>query len=125
MLAQTGSRAVKPWRSARPTMRKPACSSCGRCRPATIPEVSQQELSEPARLLDLSGRRLFRAIRPDAVPRFERRFETQPCEQAQADFAEFKTDFADEPAASSESKAKATDSESTWTSFPNMSAPTH
>ena len=65
---------------------------------------------------DLSGLRLFReiqelgydgsysavtahlrAIRPNAAPRFERRFETQPGEQAQADFAEFKTGFADEP----------------------------
>ena len=39
----------------------------------------------------------LRAIRPDEAPRFERRFETEPGEQAQADFAEFKTDFADEP----------------------------
>ena len=39
----------------------------------------------------------LRAIRPNAAPRFERRFETQPGEQAQADFAEFKTGFADEP----------------------------
>ena len=65
---------------------------------------------------DLSGRRLFReirergyegsqaavtahlrAIRPDAAPRFERRFETGPGEQAQVDFAEFKTEYADEP----------------------------
>ena len=65
---------------------------------------------------DLSGRRLFReirelgyeggytavtahlrAIRPDAAPRFERRFETRPGEQAEADFAEFKTEYAAEP----------------------------
>ena len=39
----------------------------------------------------------LRAIRPDAAPRFERRFETKPGEQAQADFAEFKTEYADEP----------------------------
>ena len=39
----------------------------------------------------------LRAIRPDAAPRFERRFETEPGEQAQADFAEFRTEFADEP----------------------------
>ena len=65
---------------------------------------------------DLSGRRLFRqiqergyegsqaavtahlrAIRPDEAPKFKRRFETRPGEQSQADFAEFKTGFADEP----------------------------
>ncbi len=39
----------------------------------------------------------LRATRPDAAPRFERRFETKPGEQAKADFAEFKTEFADEP----------------------------
>ena len=65
---------------------------------------------------DLSGRRLFReiqergykggytavtdylrTIRPEAAPKFERRFETEPGEQAQVDFAEFRTEFADEP----------------------------
>ena len=39
----------------------------------------------------------LRAIRPNAAPGFERRFETGPGEQAQADFAEFKTEYADEP----------------------------
>ncbi len=97
----------------------------GLAAPAYSPREPRPRLLEPyedyladkiGNCPDLSGRRLFReirergyeggytavtahlrAIRPDAAPRFERRFETGPGEQAQADFAEFKTEYADEP----------------------------
>ncbi len=97
----------------------------GLAAPAYSPQEPRPRLLEPyegyladkiGNCPDLSGRRLFReirergyeggytavtdylrAIRPDAAPRFERRFETRPGEQAQADFAEFKTEYADEP----------------------------
>ena len=97
----------------------------GLVAPAYSPREPRPRLLEPyedylaekiGNCPDLSGRRLFReirelgyegsqaavtahlrAIRPDAAPGFERRFETKPGEQAQADFAEFKTEFADEP----------------------------
>ena len=97
----------------------------GLAAPAYSPREPRPRLLEPyegyladkiGNCPDLSGRRLFReirelgyeggytavtdclrAVRPDAAPKFERRFETRPGEQAQADFAEFKTEFADEP----------------------------
>ena len=97
----------------------------GLAAPAYSPREPRPRLLEPyedylaekiGNCPDLSGRRLFReirergyeggytavtahlrAIRPDAAPRFERRFETRPGEQAQVDFAEFKTECADEP----------------------------
>ena len=97
----------------------------GLAAPAYSPREPRPRLLEPyenyladkiGNCPDLSGRRLFRqiqelgyegshaavtahlrAIRPDAAPRFERRFETGPGEQAQGDFAEFKTEYADEP----------------------------
>ena len=97
----------------------------GLAAPAYSPREPRPRLLEPyenyladkiGNCPDLSGRRLFRqiqelgyegsyaavtahlrAIRPDAAPRFERRFETGPGEQAQVDFAEFKTEYADEP----------------------------
>ena len=103
----------------------------GLAAPAYSPREPRPRLLEPYEAYladkigncpDLSGRRLFReirergyeggytvvtahlrAIRPDAAPRFERRFKTKPGEQAQADFAEFKTEFADEPGVRPES----------------------
>ena len=68
----------------------------------TCPELSGLRLFREIRELGYDGSYSavtahLRAIRPNAAPRFERRFETQPGEQAQADFAEFKTGFADEP----------------------------
>ena len=97
----------------------------GLAAPAYSPREPRPRLLEPyedylaekiGNCPDLSGRRLFRqirergyeggqaavtahlrAIRPDAAPGFERRFETGPGEQAQVDFAEFKTEYADEP----------------------------
>ncbi len=97
----------------------------GLAAPAYSPRKPRPRLLEPyedyladkiGNCPDLSGRRLFRqiqelgyeggytavtdylrAIRPDEAPRFERRFETRPGEQAQVDFAEFKTEYADEP----------------------------
>lgn len=39
----------------------------------------------------------LRSIRPELPRVFERRFETEPGEQAQADFAEFSVEFTDEP----------------------------
>ena len=68
----------------------------------TCPELSGLRLFRQIRELGYDGSYSavtahLRAIRPNAAPRFERRFETQPGEQAQANFAEFKTGFADEP----------------------------
>ena len=80
-------------------------------------EPYERYLSEKIRdCPGLSGRRLFReitalgytggysavtdylrAIRPELPRVFERRFETEPGEQAQADFAEFSVEFTDEP----------------------------
>jgi len=39
----------------------------------------------------------LRRVRPDPSPGFEVRFETPPGRQAQVDFAQFRTEFADEP----------------------------
>ena len=40
---------------------------------------------------------LLREIRPAVPPPFELRFETPPGQQAQVDFAQFQTEFTDEP----------------------------
>ena len=40
---------------------------------------------------------LLREIRPVVPPPFELRFETPPGQQAQVDFAQFQTEFTDEP----------------------------
>jgi transposase len=39
----------------------------------------------------------LRDLRPPLAPQFERRFETPPGQQAQVDFAQFQTEFTDEP----------------------------
>ena len=39
----------------------------------------------------------LRSMRPELPRVFERRFETEPGEQAQVDFAEFSVAFTDEP----------------------------
>ena len=85
-------------------------------RPCMIDPYSGYLRERVTRYPDLSGRRLFREIRdlgyeggytavtdflrdvrPPKRPTFERRFETPPGKQAQADFAEFAVDFTDEP----------------------------
>ena len=68
----------------------------------TCPELSGLRLFRQIQELGYDGSYSavtahLRAIRPDAAPGFERRFETGPGEQAQVDFAEFKTEYADEP----------------------------
>src|SRR5262245_5615660 len=71
-------------------------------RIGTFPELSGARLLREIRALGYRGGRTaltdyLREIRPLHTPLFERRFETAPGEQAQADFAHFKVVFADQP----------------------------
>ena len=67
-----------------------------------LPELSGARLLREIRGLGYAGGRTaltdyLREIRPIHAPLFERRFETAPGEQAQADFAHFKVAFTDQP----------------------------
>ena len=71
-------------------------------RVAAFPELSGRRLHRELRDLGYAGgyTRLtdfLRDVRPAAVPGFEQRFETAPGQQAQVDFAQFRTAFTDEP----------------------------
>ena len=71
-------------------------------RLAAFPELSIPRLLREIRPLGYTGGRTMlgdfvREVRPAAAPVFEVRFETEPGQQAQVDFAHFKVVFADEP----------------------------
>ena len=71
-------------------------------RLAAFPELSIPRLLREIRPLGYAGGRTMlgdfvREVRPAAAPVFEVRFETEPGQQAQVDFAHFKVVFADEP----------------------------
>jgi transposase len=71
-------------------------------RLAAFPELSIPRLLREIRPLGYTGGRTMlgdfvREVRPAPAPAFEVRFETQPGQQAQVDFAHFKVTFADEP----------------------------
>jgi transposase len=67
-----------------------------------FPGLSAVRLLRETRVLGYEGgytrlREMVRELRPAPAPQFEHRFETSPGEQAQVDFAQFRTVFADEP----------------------------
>ena len=71
-------------------------------RLAAYPELSGRRLWREVRDLGFKGgytsvTGFLHDIRPAGVPAFERRFETPPGRQAQVDFAQFRTEFADDP----------------------------
>ena len=71
-------------------------------RVAAFPELTGRRLWREIRDLGFTGdyttvTGFLRDVRPPAPPVFERRFETAPGRQAQVDFAQFRTEFADDP----------------------------
>lgn len=71
-------------------------------RVAAFPDLTGRRLHRELRDLGYKGgyTRLtdfLRDIRPVPVPGFEQRFETAPGQQGQVDFAQFRTEFTDEP----------------------------
>jgi hypothetical protein len=71
-------------------------------RVAAFPELTGRRLHRELRERGYTGgytrlTDLLRDIRPVAAPGFEQRFETPPGRQAQVDFAQFRTEFTDEP----------------------------
>jgi transposase len=71
-------------------------------RLAAVPELTGRRLHRELGPLGFRGgytavTDLLREIRPASPPPFELRFETQPGQQAQVDFAQFQTEFIDEP----------------------------
>ena len=71
-------------------------------RLAAFPELSIPRLLREIRPLGYAGGgtmlgEFVREVRPLAAPAFEVRFETEPGQQAQVDFAHFKVVFASEP----------------------------
>jgi transposase len=73
-----------------------------RQRLEAVPEIRAARLLRELRALGYSGgytalTDYVREIRPPRQHGFEHRFETEPGEQAQVDFAQFKTVFRDEP----------------------------
>jgi transposase len=71
-------------------------------RLAAFPELSIPRLLREIRALGYAGGHtvlgnFVREVRPVVVPGFEVRFETEPGQQAQVDFAHFKVAFDDEP----------------------------
>ncbi len=71
-------------------------------RVTRFPDLSGKRLQREIEELGYTGRYtaitdFLRQVRPPRQPVFERRFETPPGKQAQVDFAEFKTQFDDEP----------------------------
>ena len=88
-------------RESRPRLIAPY-ESFVRERLAAFPELSIPRLLREIRPLGYTGGRtalgdFVRKVRPVVVPGFEVRFETEPGQQAQVDFAHFKVVFADEP----------------------------
>ena len=78
------------------------CASYLRERVAAFPELTGRRLWRESRDLGFSGdcttvTGFLRDVRPAAPPVFERRFETVPGRQAQVGFAQFRTEFADDP----------------------------
>lgn len=73
-------------------------------RVATYPDLSARRLLRELRGFGYAGgytqlTEFLRDVRPAASVGFERRFETPPGQQAQVDFAQFRTEFTDEPGA--------------------------
>ena len=71
-------------------------------RVAAFPGLTGRRLWREIRDLGFTGdyttvTGFLRDVRPAATPAFERRFETAPGRQAQADFAQFRTEFAGSP----------------------------
>lgn len=71
-------------------------------RLAAFPELTATRLLREVRALGYGGgytavKEVVRALRPSATTGFEVRFETPPGQQAQVDFAHFRTGFDDEP----------------------------
>jgi transposase len=71
-------------------------------RLAVVPELTGRRLHRELAALGYRGgytavTDLLREIRPVLPPPFELRFETPPGQQAQVDFAQFQTEFTDEP----------------------------
>jgi transposase len=71
-------------------------------RVVAFPELTGRRLWREVRDLGFAGdyttvTGFLREVRPAAAPIFERRFETPPGRQAQVDFAQFRTAFADDP----------------------------
>jgi transposase len=71
-------------------------------RVVAFPELTGRRLWREIRDLGFAGdyttvTAFLREVRPAAAPTFERRFETPPGRQAQVDFAQFRTKFADGP----------------------------
>ena len=71
-------------------------------RLAAVPELTGRRLHRELGALGYRGgytavTDLLREIRPAVPPPFELRFETPPGQQAQVDFAQFQTEFSDEP----------------------------
>ena len=70
-------------------------------RVATYPDLSARRLLRELRGFGYAGgysqlTEFLRDVRPAASVGFERRFETPPGQQAQVDFAQFRTEFTDE-----------------------------
>lgn len=92
--------AYKP-RAAGPSLIQPF-EAYLRERTERFPELTGRRLWRELRELGFEGgystvTEFLRVIRPAPPTVFERRFETPPGKQGQADFAFFKTEFADEP----------------------------
>ena len=73
-------------------------------RVVTYPDLSARRLLRELRGFGYAGgysqlTEFLREVRPAASVGFERRFETPPGQQAQVDFAQFRTEFTDEPGA--------------------------
>jgi transposase len=71
-------------------------------RLAAVPELTGRRLHREIAALGYRGgytavTDLLREVRPVVPPPFELRFETPPGQQAQVDFAQFQTEFTDEP----------------------------
>lgn len=71
-------------------------------RLAAVPELTGRRLHRELKALGYRGgytalTDLLREIRPVVPPPFELRFETPPGQQAQVDFAQFQTEFTEEP----------------------------
>ena len=71
-------------------------------RVAAFPDLSARRLMREMRGFGYAGgysqlTEFLRQVRPAASAGFERRFETPPGKQAQVDFAQFRTEFTDEP----------------------------
>src|SRR5262245_25866946 len=94
--------AYGPRRAGRPSKLAPYLDYL-RERVTAFPELTAARLTREIRERGYAGaytavKRYLAAVRPENVPKpFEVRFETQPGQQAQVDFARFITAFTDEP----------------------------